>query len=309
MTPIRRNNLLLASTALALSVVLAGCSSGSSSSASSAPATTPASTATVTGSQYNAALHDSLPADIIKKGSLTLATDPTDPPLEFFNDSNQLIGAEVDMAAAIGLVLGVKVQLVAAKFDAIIPGIQSGRYDGSVSGFADRAGRQKIVDFVDYFTSSRAYLFETGKQTGLETATDLCGKSVAVAKGTTMADSIVTQAADCLKAGKAKINAQIYPDQNACVLAVQSGRAELTILSDHVAFWIAKTSKGALDVALRPDQGQDINGIAVRKGGLVTPIQKAIQQLMDGGTFVQIYTKWNLQKLILTTATVNAGVK
>ena len=307
MKPIRRNIFLLASTALAFSVVLAGCSSGSSSSASSAPATTPASTAT--GSQYNAVLHDSLPADIIKKGSLTLATDPTDPPLEFYNDSNQLIGAEVDMAAAIGQVLGVKVQLVPAKFDAIIPGIQAGRYDASVSGFADRAGRQKIVDFVDYFTSSRAYLFETGKQTGLETATNLCGKSVAVAKGTTMADSIVTQAADCLKTGKAKINAQIYPDQNACVLAVQSGRAQLTILSDHVAFWIAKTSKGVLDVALRPDQGQDINGIAVKKGGLVTPIQKAIQQLMDGGTFVQIYTKWNLQKLILTTATVNAGVK
>ena len=307
MKPIRRNIFLLASTALAFSVVLAGCSSGSSSSASSAPATTPASTAT--GSQYNAALHDSLPADIIKKWSLTLATDPTDPPLEFYNDSNQLIGAEVDMAAAIGQVLGVKVQLVPAKFDAIIPGIQAGRYDGSVSGFADRAARQKIVDFVDYFTSSRAYLFETGKQTGLETATDLCGKSVAVAKGTTMADSIVTQAADCLKAGKAKINAQIYPDQNAGVLAVQSGRAQITILSDHVAFWIAKTAKGALDVALRPDQGQDINGIAVKKGGLVTPIQKAIQQLMDGGNFLQIYTKWNLQKLILTTATVNAGVK
>lgn len=308
MKTIRRNIFLIVSSALALTVGLSGSSFASSNSALSMTASTSALAAAVNGSAYSAALHNSLPKDIIEKGSLTIATDPTDPPLEFYNDRNLLIGSEVDLAKAIGRVLGLKVKLVPAKFDAIIPGIQAGRYDASVSGFADRIPRQKIVDFVDYFVSSRSYLFQTGKQTGLATAKDLCGKSVAVAKGTTMADSIVTQAADCVKAGKATINVQIYPDQNACVLALQAGRADLTILSDHVGLWIAKGSKGTLDVALRPDQGRDINGIAVRKGGLVTPIQKAIQQLMKGGTFKTIFTKWNLQKLILPKATVNAGV-
>ena len=31
------------------------------------------------------------------------------------------------------------------------------------------------------------------------------------------------------------MDAQIYPDQSACVLTVRSGRADLTILSDHAA--------------------------------------------------------------------------
>jgi polar amino acid transport system substrate-binding protein len=142
----------------------------------------------------------------------------------------------------------------------------------------------------------------------LASATDLCGLKVAVAKGTTMADSIAQLATDCETAGNKTIDGQVYPDQSACVLAVQSGRADLTVLSDHAALWIAKNSSGELDVVLRPTEGNDINGIVLKKDVLVEPMQKAIQQLMDSGALLEIFTKWNLQKLMLTEATVNAGV-
>ncbi len=263
--------------------------------------------AVIAGAEKNQALYDALPEDIKKNGFMTLATDPTDPPLEFYNEANELVGSEVDLAAALGQVLGIEVKLVPSKFDAIIPGVEAGRFDGSVSGFADRKERQKVVDFVDYFTSSRGYLIKTGTVTDAATRTDLCGLKVAVAKGTTMADSLVTLNDECKAASKPAIDGQIYPDQSACVLAVQSDRADLTILSAHAALWIAKNSAGALDVALRPTEGNDINGIVLKKGGLVDPVQKAIQQLMDAGTFKEIFTKWNLQSVILTTATVNAG--
>ncbi len=307
-TTTRLRRLEVAGIAIALAGLAAGCGGGDTKASSGDAPVTGAPVASTDGLKVDPALHDALPADILAKGVLTLATDPTDPPLEFYDADNKLIGAEVDLANALGVVLGVKVELVPAKFDAIIPGIQAGRYDGSVSGFADRVERQKVVDFVDYFVSSRAYLVKTGTQPDLEGATDLCGHKVAVAKGTTMADSIVTQGADCKSAGKATIDAQIYPDQSACVLAVQSGRADLTILSDHAALWISKTSKGALDVVLRPKEGNDINGIVLKKGELVQPVQKAVQQLMDSGTFNDLFTKWNLQKLISTKATINAGV-
>ncbi len=122
-----------------------------------------------------------------------------------------------------------------------------------------------------------------------------------------MADAIDGLNADCTKAGKGKIDGQIFPDQSACVLAVQSGRADLTILSDHAALWIAKNSNNELEVVLRPTEGNDINGILLKKGELVAPVQKAIQQLMDSGWFKEIFTKWNLQALALSSASVNAG--
>ena len=309
MRRISRTRGLVATGAVTLALGLAACSSGTAESpATSASAAAAASSAAVTGVAYNAALYDALPADIREKGVLTLATDPTDPPLEFYNEANEIVGSEVDLAAALATILGVKVELVPSKFDAIIPGVEAGRFDGSVSGFADRKNRQEVVDFVDYFTTSRGYLVKTGAQDDLKDATDLCGKSVAVAKGTTMADSIVVQSDDCVAAGKEAIDAQVYPDQSACTLAVQSGRADVTIQSAHAALWIAKNSDGALEVFLRPSEGNDINGILLRKGDLAAPVQVAIQQLMDSGDFERIWADWGLQDVILKTATINGGV-
>jgi polar amino acid transport system substrate-binding protein len=307
-----RHALLAGTTAFVLIMTACGSDTKSANTASPAAtqpaASTPAASAPAGGAVFDQALADALPTEIKDKGVLTLATDPTDPPLEFYNDKNELVGAEVDLANALGVVFGIKVELVPSKFDAIIPGVDAGRFDGSLSGFADRVERQKVVDFVDFFTSSRGYLIKTGTHPELAAATDLCGLSVAVAKGTTMADSITGLSDTCVADSKEPIDGQIYPDQSAGVLAVQSGRADLTILSDHAALAISQNSGGELDVVLRPKEGNDINGIVLRKGDLLGPVQKAIQQLMDNGTLLEIFTKWNLQELMLTTATVNAGV-
>lgn len=322
--PHRTTRRLLAATAV-LALLAAACGSDDNAAdntaapdsqpAASEPAVTeptgsgPAASApAATGAVFDQVLFDLLPADIQESGTLTLATDPTDPPLEFFNEDSEIVGAEVDVAAALATVLGIEVKLVESKFDAIIPGVEAGRFDGSLSGFADRVERQELVDFVDFFTTSRGYLIRAGTLPDLADATDLCGLSVAVAKGTTMADAIGGLNDTCIADGKDGIESQILPDQAASVLAVQSGRADLTILSGHASLAIAQSSDGELEVVLRPNEGQDINGILLRKGDLVAAIQPAMQQLMDSGTLLEIMTKWNLQELVLDEATVNAGV-
>jgi polar amino acid transport system substrate-binding protein len=254
-------------------------------------------------------LYKMLPADIKASGKLVFATDPTDPPFQFFSEGNNLIGAEIDLANAVGKILGVKVEFVTSGFSAIIPGVEAGRFDASVSAFADRVARQKIVDFVDYFNSSRAFLFRKGTLPTVKTEIDLCGLKVGIPAGTTMATAIVGLSTNCTTAGKDAIAYSIYPDQATTVLAVRSGRADLTILSAHVSSWWQQNAGDELEIVLRPDQGNDINGMVVRKGGLVNVMQKAVQQLMNDGNFKTIFTKWNIEKLMRSTATINAGTK
>jgi polar amino acid transport system substrate-binding protein len=91
-----------------------------------------------TALRKSASLYRSLPADIKAKGKLVFATDPTDPPFQFFSEDNDLIGAEIDLANAVGKILGVKVEFVTSGFSAIIPGVEAGRFDASVSAFAER---------------------------------------------------------------------------------------------------------------------------------------------------------------------------
>ena len=262
-----------------------------------------------TAIKKSTALYRTLPADIKAKGVLTFATDPTDPPFQFFSADNDLIGAEVDLANAVGRVLGVKVEFVSSGFSAIIPGVEAGRFDASVSAFASTTARQKIVDFVTYFNSSRAFLFRKGTLPNVKTEIDLCGVKVGIPAGTTMATSIVGLSKNCTDAGKSAIAYSIYPDQATTVLAVRSGRADLTILSAHVSSWWQQNAGDELEIVLRPDQGADFNGMVVRKGGLAIVMQKAIQKLMDDGSFKTIFTKWNIEKLMRAKAEINISTR
>ena len=257
----------------------------------------------------NHALYRALPSDIKAKGILTIATDPTDPPFQFFNEANELIGAEIDLANAVGKVLGVKVEFVTSGFSAIIPGVEAGRFDASVSAFASTTARQKIVDFVTYFNSSRAFLYRKGTLPNIKDETDLCGLKVAIPAGTTMATAIVGLSTNCTTAGKAAIAYSLYPDQATTVLAVRSGRGDLTILSAHVSSWWQQNGDGEFEVLLRPTQGADFNGMVVRKGGLATVVQKAVQKLMDDGSFETIFTKWNIEKLKRAKAEINISTR
>jgi ABC-type amino acid transport substrate-binding protein len=49
--------------------------------------------------------------------------------------------------------------------------------------------------------------------------------------------------------------------------------------------------------------------MVVRKGGLSKVMQKAIQQLMDDGTFTTIFTKWNIEKLARDSAAINISTR
>ena len=262
-----------------------------------------------TALRKSASLYRSLPADIKEKGKLVFATDPTDPPFQFFSAGNDLIGAEIDLANAVGKILGVKVEFVSSGFSAIIPGVEAGRFDASVSAFASTTARQKIVDFVTYFNSSRAFLFQKGTLPNVKTEIDLCGLKVGLPAGTTMANAIVGLSTNCTTAGKPAIAYSIYPDQATTVLAVRSGRAELTILSAHVSSWWQQNAGDELDIVLRPDQGADFNGMVVRKGGLANVMQKAVQQLMNDGTFKTIFAKWNIEKLMRAKAEINISTR
>ena len=230
--------------AVAFSFVLAGCAPSVTETAAPATTTPAPVAAESVGIAYNAALYEALPQDIKDKGYIVLATDPTDPPLEFYDENGVLVGSEIDMVDALATILGVEIVLTVSPFGNIIPGVEAGRFDGAVSGFADRPKRQEVVDFVDYFTTSRGLLVLKGTQAELkDVSAELCGKSVAVALATSAADNVVKQSEECVAGGKAAIDILELPSQADGVTAVRSGRADLTFFGAHAASWIANRQK------------------------------------------------------------------
>jgi polar amino acid transport system substrate-binding protein len=242
------------------------------------------------------------------KNPLTAAADATYAPNEFVaSNGHTVIGMDPDLGHALGKVMGVKVNFVNASFDTIIPGLQSGKYDLGMSSFTDTKERQKVVDFVTYFSAGTSFYVKTQGGPAIGSLADLCGHSVAVERGTTQADDSAMQNGKCKKAGKPGVSVHVYPDQNAATLAVFSGRQQVGMADSPVAAYIAKKSNGQFKVTGKPYNTAPY-GIAIPKNsGLAKPILAALRKLMANGTYMAILKKWGVQAGAITNPTINGA--
>ena len=262
------------------------------------------------GSSVDAALAAKVPAKIKTAGVATVATDASYAPNEFFASDNTTIqGMDVDLGQAIGDVLGVKFTFVNASFDTIIPALGT-RYDLSMSSFTDNKEREAKVDMVTYFSAGVNFLVKKGQNQDLTSLDALCGKHVAVEKGTVQLDQANAQSKTCTSAGKAALDVQAYPDQNGANLALNSGRADVVLADSPVNSYAAEQSNGAFEVIGTP-YGTAPYGIPVPKSadyaGFADAIKGALEKLNADGTYAKILKKWGVDAGAINSFTINGA--
>jgi polar amino acid transport system substrate-binding protein len=285
-------------------LALAGC--GSSSSSTSTSTSSASSVPTTTA---NAALAAQVPAAIKSKGTLNVATEAQYAPNEFIApDGHTVIGMDADLIKAIAAELGLKANLINSNFETIIPGLAAGRYDIGVSSFTDTKEREKTVDFVDYYSAGISFYAKASSNPGVSKIADLCGKTVAVEKGTVELEEATKQSAKCTKEGKKAVNVLSFPGQNPVNLAIASGRAELGMVDSPVADYQIKKTGGQFKL-IGESYGFAPYGIAVPKNsGMAAPILAALKALMSNGTYGQILTKWGIQSGAISNPKINGAI-
>jgi polar amino acid transport system substrate-binding protein len=247
---------------------------------------------------------------IADDGALTVGMEVAYPPFGYKDTDNVTpIGFDVDLATEMANRLGLQLVIVDAAFDSIIPSLASNRYEAGVSAFSITPERQKEVDFVTYFESGDSALVLTGNPKGLSLDTRLCGVKTAVLKGSTQeVVTIPAIDADCKAAGMAPIEVLSLGGSEELPLALQSGRADVTIADSGNAAYIAQNSAGAFEIAVGPLINAGPGGMVFKKGGgMAEAASAALQGLMDDGTYGAIADKWGLSSGKVTTATINAA--
>jgi polar amino acid transport system substrate-binding protein len=292
--------------ATVLPLLLAACGSSSSAGAGGNPSTGASGGITAT---KDATIAATVPAAISSKGTLTVATDASYAPNEFFDtDGTTVIGMDADLAKALAQVMGLNANVVNASFDTIIPGLKSGKYDLGMSSFTDNKDREKVVDFVTYFSAGTSFFIKVGSGVIVNTLADLCGLKVGVEKGTTQLDDATAQSAKCTAAGKAAVDVQAFPDQNSANLALSSGRAQVGMADSPVVDYQVKQSNGQFQVT-GTTYGTAPYGIAIPKGtGMTQPVLAAMKNLIASGVYLNIMTKWGVQAGAITNPVVNGAV-
>ena len=243
-----------------------------------------------------------VPASVKSKGTLTVAADATYAPDEFIGpDGHTVVGMDADLATALGQALGLKVNVVNATFDTIIPGISAGKYDMGASSFTDNKLREKSVDFVDYLVAGESFYTKAQGGTTISSISDICGKTVSVEKGTTEETDAGTQSTKCKSAGKPAVTVLSFSDQNQANLAVSSGRAQLGFADTPVAAYQVKQSNGLFKL-VGASYANAPYGLALPKNGMDKAVQAALLDLVKGGAYMAILQKWGLQAQAIPTS-------
>jgi len=285
---------------LVVALVAAGCgdngdtSGGSTGTTAAAPA-------------VDDALAAKVPDAVKSDGKLVIGTDSSYPPNEFLDtDGKTVIGWDVDLFNAIAAKLGLKTEWQSAVFDAIIPGIESGKYEMGVSSFFITDDRKKQADMVSYYNVGTQWLTKKGNPNGIQPDA-ACGKKVAVQTNTAQdTDDLAKRQEKCKSEGKPAITIDRYQRQDQATASVVSGKDDATLADSPVMAYAVKQTNGQLEL-LGDAYDTYFYGSVIKQGQaeFAQAVAGAVKALIADGTYKAILDKWGVQAGAIDSPAVN----
>ncbi|MBZ9719655.1 transporter substrate-binding domain-containing protein [Mesorhizobium sp. AD1-1] len=129
---------------------------------------------------------------VTSKKAMVVATNSGWPPQSFLDDSNQLVGFDIDVSKEIARRLGVEVSFDTPDWATMTGGHWQGRYDLGVGSVTPTKARAKVIDFEGVYYYS-PYVYVVHKDSPAKSVADLNGKIIGVETATTSEDFIRRQ--------------------------------------------------------------------------------------------------------------------
>lgn len=218
------------------------------------------------------------------EGKLVIGTEGTYPPFSFHDDKGELTGFDVEIAREITKRLGVEAEFLETQWDAIFAGLDSKRFDMIANQVGIREDRIEKYDFSEPYITSSAVLITNVSNKEVTKFEDI--------KGLKSAQSLTSNYAETARSYGAEIVG--VEGFNQAIELINSKRVDVTI-NDKLSFLDFKKHKPDAPVqivATADDAAQ--SGLMFRKGNetLVTEVNKALNEMIEDGTYLKISEKW-----------------
>ncbi|ANK76797.1 amino acid ABC transporter substrate-binding protein (plasmid) [Ensifer adhaerens] len=126
---------------------------------------------------------------VMEKKAMVVATNSGWPPQSYLDDSNEMVGFDIDVSREIAKRLGVEVSFETPDWATLTGGRWQGRYDLGVGSVTPTKARAQVIDFVGIYYYS-PYVYVVHKDSDAKSVTDLNGKVIGVETATTSEDFI-----------------------------------------------------------------------------------------------------------------------
>lgn len=221
---------------------------------------------------------------------LTMATNAQFPPYEFYGDDGQIIGIDVEIAAAVADYLGYDFQVDDMEFDSIIAAVDSGKADFGLAGMTVTDERKQQVAFSNSYATGVQVVIVT-EDSPITTVDDLFAEGVNYVIGvqlSTTGDLYATW--DIEDEGLGSVSR--FANGNEAVMALKDGKVDCVIIDNEPAkaYVNANTGLKILDTEYAVEE----YAACFNKDNteLLEKFNEALEVLTEDGTIPAIIEKY-----------------
>lgn len=216
--------------------------------------------------------------------TLKVALDPTFPPFQSQTGSGQFEGFDIDLINAIAEAEGLTLDMAGLPFDGIIPALQSGTVDLTISTMTITAERAQAVDFSrPYFRAGLAIAVQESN-TDITSFDNLEGKRIAVQIGTTGAE----------KANEANAaEVRTFDNTPLALQELANGNVDAAVSDAPVILYAIKAGSVTGIKIVGEQLTEEYYGIAAPKNSPnLEKINAGLNTILENGKYKEIYQKW-----------------
>ena len=221
---------------------------------------------------------------------IVVGLDDNFPPMGFKNESNEIVGFDIDLAKEASKRLGREVEFKAIDWSSKEAELKSGRVDILWNGLDITEKRKENMLFSDPYMDNRQIIFVKKGRTDIKDEASMAGKVI----GTQSASS-AEEYMDSNSFFKEKVKeVKKYSDFVSAFMDLENGRVD-AVVGDEITgrYYMSKHPEAleAVDVAIGEVSTFGI-GFAKDNQQLRDEVQKVLNEMKADGTMAKISEKW-----------------
>lgn len=227
---------------------------------------------------------------IKERGTLIVATDAAWPPFEYMQGEN-VVGADMEVAADIAEELGVDLEIINAAFDSLSMYLENGEADLALAAITVTEDRADAMEFSEPYCESSQYIVVKEDNDDVKSIDDLAGYTVGVHLGTT-GDFLISDEVNMGVLAGSGASVQQYKDLTIAAMGLNAGDVQAVVCDRQLAENLCTVNDGLKcfeAVYADGSSTQEEYAVAAAKGetDLIAKVNEIIVPLKEDGTIDQ----------------------
>ena len=220
-------------------------------------------------------------------GKLVIGIDDAFPPMEFRNESNELVGFDIEASRELGRRLGIEIEHVPTAWDGVVMALKVKKFDCIWSCMSITPEREQEIAFTKPYIMEKQVLVVKSDNPAIKGSGDLTNKHVAgVQQGSTSEQALE-------KLGQEFKEIKRYDKNTEAFMDLKIGRIDTLAVDEIVGRYYLSQRPGEFRVLPEALTSEPV-GIGIRQEdvALKAQIQKILDEMFADGTMRKISIKW-----------------